>query len=96
MIINKTNCLVSWRAKNVKHDELDLEVPIKDVAASFIADDKFLAILHAQNKLRIYDIRGTHRRPVNDVLLKTTHNSNLTRMVIDSDENMYYVANESG
>ena len=56
-----------WHGKNVKHDELDLEVPINDISGQFIRNDQFISVLHASNKLRIYDVRGTHRRPVKDV-----------------------------
>jgi hypothetical protein len=69
----------------VKNDELDLEVPIKDVDAAFIGDEKSIAILHADRKLRIYDVRGTHRRPVKDILLPTTEKAHMTRMKIADD-----------
>ena len=57
-------CLLSWWGKNVRHDELDLQVPINDVDGKFINDDKGIAVINASNGIRIYDVRGTHRRPV--------------------------------
>ncbi len=71
-------------------------MPIYDVAGKFINQDKFLAILNANNKLRIYDIRGTHKRPIKDYGIKTTSKTNLTCMKISKDELKYYVANEGG
>lgn len=79
-IANLPNGVVSWKGKNVKHDELDLEVPIDDVDAAFIRDGKFHAILNATNKLRIYDIRGSNRRPCSDITLKGTLKSRMTCM----------------
>lgn len=85
MVISKEHSVITWKGKNVKKDELDLEVPINDVAGKFVNQDKFLAILNSSNKLRIYDIRGTHKRPVKDVILKTNHKYNLTHMAINKD-----------
>ena len=96
MVISKEHSVVTWKGKNVKKDQLDLEVPINDVAGRFINHDKFLAILNSNNKLRIYDIRGTHKRPVNDVQLKTTPKYAMTQMVVNHDESKFYVANDGG
>jgi hypothetical protein len=71
-------------------------VPIDDVDAAFIRDDKFHAILNANNKLRIYDIRGSNRRPCSDIALKGTLKSRMTCMEISSCENNYYFSNDFG
>lgn len=81
-IYSMENTLVSWKGKNVKHDELDLEVPINDVDAAFLKGDKHLAILNANNRIRLYDIRGTNKRPNQDHSLKTDPRSQMTRMAV--------------
>lgn len=62
-------------------------MPMKDVDASFVREDKFINVLTADQKLRVYDVRGTHRRPVKDIALAVTPKSSMTRMKISSDEN---------
>lgn len=74
----------AWKGKNVKHDELDLEVPIHDVGAYFFDKDKSVAVLNYDNKLRIYDVRGTHRRPVKDIAIKGAPRSKMTKMIVDT------------
>ena len=59
-----------WRGKNVKNDELDLQVPMHDVGACFSQKGQFINVLTYENKLRVYDIRGTQRRPVKDDEIK--------------------------
>lgn len=55
--------IISWKAKNVKNDELDLQVPIDDVdCCSYKGSDK-LIVANADNKIRIYDIRGQRKKP---------------------------------
>lgn len=38
MVENLVTGAVDWYGKNVKNDELDLEVPMKDIDAAFIGD----------------------------------------------------------
>lgn len=71
-------------------------MPINDIGASFIREDKFLAILNANNKIRIYDIRGNNRRPSSDVSLKFTPKGVMTKLKISDCENYYYFANDIG
>ncbi len=63
---------------------------------TFFKEDKYLAILNGNNKLRIYDIRGTHRRPVKDIELKAAPRTNMTKMALGRDDNIIYVANSIG
>ena len=85
IICNLVTGTQDWYGKNVKDDELDLEVPMKDIDASFIRDDKFVSILTADRKLRNYDVRGTHRRPVQDIALGVTPKCSMTRMRISAN-----------
>ena len=73
---------VVWRGKNVKHDELDLEVPIDDVGGAFFNASECMALLNSDNKLRVYDIRGTQRRPVQDIQLKAAPRSKMTKLTL--------------
>lgn len=95
-VYNVENSVVSWKGKNVKHDELDLEVPISDVDGAFLKE-KRLVVLNSTGKVRVYDIRGTNRRPYLDVQVKTDEpKSPMTRMLVSEDEGLYYLANEAG
>jgi hypothetical protein len=95
-IVDKTHSIVSWKGKNVKHDELDLEVPINDVDGAFFKSNAFLSILNGNNQLRIYDVRGTQKRPINDIQLKMAPRSSMTKLTFGDDENLCYVGNSVG
>ena len=69
-LINTQQSFTIWKGKNVKHDELDLEVPMNDIGACFLEGKDAVNILTADNQLRLYDFRGTKRRPISDVLIK--------------------------
>jgi hypothetical protein len=85
-----------WKAKNMKHDELDLAIPVDDVDASYLSGDKNFAILSSKRKIRIYDIRGTNKRPSIDIELNFTSKSNMTKMKISNCQNYYYFSNDIG
>ena len=56
-----------------------------------------MAVLNYDNKLRIYDVRGTHRRPVKDIPIKGAPRSKMTKMIVDTDsEHLIYVGNDVG
>jgi WD40 repeat protein len=61
--------VVSWRGKNVPNDYLDLQVPINDVDALFF-NEKNIACANSDNKVRLYDVRGTKTKPYEDIHLK--------------------------
>lgn len=62
--------LVSWNGKNVPNDELDLRVPINDTDATFFKNKNCLACAHADNKVRVYDVRTNKQKPSADYHLK--------------------------
>lgn len=62
--------VISWNGKNVPNDELDLRVPINDVDAVFFKNKSLLACAHADNKIRVYDVRTNRQKPSADYHLK--------------------------
>ena len=87
-----------WRGKNVKNDELDLQVPMHDVGACFSQKGQFINVLTYENKLRVYDIRGTQRRPVKDDEIKgVAPRSKMSKLASDSSNELYlYAGNDMG
>jgi WD40 repeat protein len=70
---------------------------MNDVGGCFFKQMAFAAILNFDNKLRIYDVRGTHRRPVQDIPLATAPRSKMTKLTIDEkNEHYLYVGNDVG
>lgn len=63
---------------------------------AFFRNGAFLSILNYNNKLRIYDVRGTHRRPVNDIDLKAAPRTNMVKLAVDSNDQICYVGNTIG
>ena len=96
IITNVITGVQDWYGKNVKNDYLDLEVPMRDIDAAFIKDNKWISVLTADRKLRLYDTRGTNRRPAKDVALSVTEKCLMTRMLVSPCENYYYVSNDIG
>lgn len=82
IITNIITGVQDWYGKNVKNDFLDLEVPMRDIDAAFIKDNKWISVLTADRKIRLYDTRGTNRRPAKDIVLPVTEKSLMTRMVV--------------
>ena len=61
-----------------------MEVPINDVGACFGVKGQFVNILNQDNKMRVYDIRGTQKRPVSDVSVKgVAPRSKMTKMAVE-------------
>ena len=83
-IVDKVSGLTVWKGKNVKHDELDLEVPINDVGGTLYNQDKSMAILTSNNTLRLYDVRGTNKRPIREIQLKAAPRSKMTKLTRDT------------
>ncbi|KAL7752732.1 Ribosome biogenesis protein nsa1 (NOP7-associated protein 1) [Sorochytrium milnesiophthora] len=56
-----------WKAKNVKHDKLNLRTPVDIADIQFMSDDGTrIAVGTGQHQIRLYDTR-TARRPVVDL-----------------------------
>jgi hypothetical protein len=84
MIKNYTDGLIYWKGKNVKNDELDLEVPMDDVGGIIGNNGCGVTIMTRSNKMRIYDVRGTHKRPVKENCIKgLAPRSSMVKMVQD-------------
>ena len=66
VIVDLEREVVSWSAKNVPNDELELKVPIFDIDGLFYNEGNNLAVLHKDRKLRLYDIKKGQRRPIVD------------------------------
>lgn len=96
IITNIITGVQDWYGKNVKNDYLDLEVPMRDIDASFIKDNKWISVLTADRKIRLYDTRGTNRRPAKDIALPVTEKCLMTRMLVSPCETYYYVSNDIG
>ena len=62
--------IVSWSGKNVSNDDLDLRVPINDADATFFKNKSSLACAHADNRIRVYDVRTNRQKPSADYQLK--------------------------
>lgn len=79
--------LITWNAKNVPNDDLDLRVPVNDVDATFFKGGKQLACAHAHNKVRVYDVRTNKQKPSADYHLKLDlvyNKTFLTKIVVNS------------
>ena len=59
-----------------------------------------LACLHADNRIRVYDIKSRRRKPIADIHLaeveKADNKSKLTKFCVSKCENYFYVANARG
>lgn len=67
MIVNYRSGVTIWKGKNVKNDYLDLHVPMHDVGGALSHNCQFANILTHSNQMRVYDVRGTHKRPVKEM-----------------------------
>ena len=84
MIVNYRSGVAIWKGKNVKNDELDLHVPMHDVGGSLSHNCKSANILTYSNKMRVYDVRGTHKRPVKEMEIKgVAPRSKMAKMAAD-------------
>lgn len=59
-----------WEAKNVKHDKLDLRLPVWGTALTFLDSPHVVAVGTAYKQLRVYDTR-VQRRPLRSMDLET-------------------------
>eukprot|EP01087_Luapelamoeba_hula_P024019 TRINITY_DN899_c0_g1_i1.p1 TRINITY_DN899_c0_g1~~TRINITY_DN899_c0_g1_i1.p1 ORF type:complete len:475 (-),score=128.10 TRINITY_DN899_c0_g1_i1:453-1877(-) len=60
----------TWQSKNVRHDFLDMRVPVWVKAIDYIPEEPHKVVIGtALGQLRIYDIRSTRRRPVVDTTI---------------------------
>lgn len=66
---NESITSITWRAKNVTNDELDLEVPQNDIGLCFTNLGCNLIAANAENRVRIYDVKSRRRKPVTDITL---------------------------
>ena len=89
---NVSTC--TWKGKNVPNDELDLEVPIDDTDGIFTTPNT-LALAHAFQKVRLYDVRGQRRKPTLDAHLPI-EKVKLTNIEMSPCEKYLYVGNSCG
>jgi hypothetical protein len=84
---------ITWKAKNLPNDELDLRVPIYDVDIAQAKDNAnvfYTATGHGE--IRKYD-RKVKNRPVQD---KQIYNRKINRMVLTDDQNYLIVGDTVG
>lgn len=95
IVIDLNKEMISWKAKNVANDELELKVPIGDVDGVFYNNCNNVAVLHKDRKLRLYDIKKGQRRPI---LSKdyTDEKSNFTKVIESLCGNQFYIGNAQG
>lgn len=91
---NVNNSAVSWQAKNLPHDELELAVPIFDTGVAFLGD-RCLAVCNGYGQLRQYDIRASRKITSNATITK---NDMMLTHVAKSriNENHLYVITQEG
>uniref|UniRef100_A0A8C5RFS7 WD repeat-containing protein 74 n=1 Tax=Laticauda laticaudata TaxID=8630 RepID=A0A8C5RFS7_LATLA len=99
----KENCLKIWdlhqpqepvfRAKNVRHDWLDLRVPIWDRDMEFLPGSEKIVTCTGHHQVRIYDPSCPQRRPVLEV---TFGEYPLTALSLTSDANAAVVGSSHG
>lgn len=83
VIVDLAMEVVSWSAKNVPNDELELKVPVFDVDGLCYNEGNNLAALHKDRKLRLYDVKKGQRRPILDKEF-TEEKTNFTTMAQSS------------
>ncbi|KAM6435436.1 WD repeat-containing protein 74 [Liasis olivaceus] len=99
----KENCLKIWdlhqpqapifRAKNVRHDWLDLRVPIWDRDLEFLPGSEKIVTCTGHHQVRLYDPSCPQRRPVLEV---TFGEYPLTALSLTSDANAAVVGSSHG
>ncbi|XP_058016757.1 WD repeat-containing protein 74 [Ahaetulla prasina] len=99
----KENCLKIWdlhqpqepvfRAKNVRHDWLDLRVPIWDRDMEFLPGSEKIVTCTGHHQVRVYDPSCPQRRPVLEV---TFGEYPLTALSLTSDANAAVVGSSHG
>uniref|UniRef100_A0A2D4IQS0 WD repeat-containing protein 74 n=1 Tax=Micrurus lemniscatus lemniscatus TaxID=129467 RepID=A0A2D4IQS0_MICLE len=99
----KENCLKIWdlhqpqepvfQAKNVRHDWLDLRVPIWDRDMEFLPGSEKIVTCTAHHQVRIYDPSCPQRRPVLEVNFGEYP---LTALSLTSDANSAVVGSSHG
>lgn len=91
-IFNISSQKLHWTARNVKNDELDLQVKMKDFHCYFL-DDYSLGVLTVHLTLRIYDIQTAKSQPIAEH--KIRHSKSLLAQ-LQLHENQYYISNSAG
>lgn len=86
---------LSWSAKNVTNDFLDLHVPIRDVDVFASKDASELTVLHEDKKVRVYDVRKQQKKPVSSVDFNFDKYK-FRKMVVSPCENYLYIGGGQG
>ncbi|XP_054842895.1 WD repeat-containing protein 74 [Eublepharis macularius] len=99
----KENCLKVWdlhqpqepifRAKNLRHDWLDLRVPVWDRDMQFLPGSEKIVTCTGHHQVRLYDPSSPQRRPV---LEATFGEYPLTALSLTSDGNAVVVGSSHG
>jgi hypothetical protein len=66
VIVDMEREVISWSAKNVPNDELELKTPVHDVDGLFYNQGNNLAACHKDRKIRLYDVKKGQKRPIFD------------------------------
>jgi hypothetical protein len=85
---------IFWKGKNVKADELRLQVPMHDLDADFGDNGNTLVCCNAYAKIRNYDLREDRKKPTIDFTMPVDK-SPLSRIKI-VDENVVVASNYDG
>lgn len=78
---------VAWQAKNLPHDELELEIPIFDTGVAFITE-RNLAVSNGYGQLREYDVRAGRKITSNT---KITEKDMMLTHVVSSALNPHFL-----
>jgi hypothetical protein len=84
---------VTWRAKNLPNDELDLKVPIYDVDLAQTKNSNVFFTATAYGDIRKYDRNVNSKRPVCN---KQIYNRKINRMILTNDDNYLIVGDTIG
>ena len=95
-IVDVTQGKQVWKARNVRNDWLDLQVPIWDIDGQFQATNTLFTAT-AYQKIRSYDTRKNNAQPTLDFQFSFENDKTpFTKLLISSCGNYLYVSNNGG
>lgn len=86
----------SWKGKNVKADELQLKVPMYDLAADFVDNGNGLFVVNGNAKVRFFDLKAVQKRPTIDHTITREFRTRALGSVIARNDNIIVTANYEG
>jgi ribosome biogenesis protein NSA1 len=92
-IFDLENKKLTWRAKNLPNDELDLKVPIYDVDLAQTKNPNVFFTATGYGEIRKYDRGVNSKRPVCN---KQIYNRKINRIVLTHDDNYLIVGDVLG